>query len=180
MLLGPRRPCSSICLLLWQTRADYYPWCTGDGSHYANFLFLPRTRCNSQNTCSRRLRLWQRMMRKLIFIKRSCFPLITAAFSCVRGGRGLKQAEMVTAEALFPEGLEPSLWDLLRPGSSPDLLMLCNCFRWLGGLGRIGPTLWNCSQLQPHLHVHTFISHHRKLLSPSQKEYICAPPSTSN
>lgn len=84
LLWGPRRPHLSICLLLWKMRVDYYPWCTRDGSHYTNFLFLPHARCNSQNTCSRRLRLWQRMMRKLIFIKRNCFPLITATVSCGR------------------------------------------------------------------------------------------------
>lgn len=75
------RPCLNIYLLLWQTRADYYPGCTRDSSHYSNFLFLLQLAgcppCYSQNTCAGRLRLWQRKMRKLIFIKRNSFRLIT-------------------------------------------------------------------------------------------------------
>lgn len=75
------RPCLSIYLLLWQMRADYYPGCTGDSSHYSNFLFLLQLAgCPpfySLNTCAGRLRPWQRKMRKLIFIKRNSFWLIT-------------------------------------------------------------------------------------------------------
>lgn len=82
---GPPRPCLSIYLLLWQTRADYYPGCTGDSSHYSNFFFFflfplqlaGRPLCYSPNTCAGRLGLWQRKIRKLIFIKRNTFSLIT-------------------------------------------------------------------------------------------------------
>ncbi len=81
LLREPLRPCLSIYLLLWQTRADYYPRCTGDSGRYSNFLSLmqlascpPRY---SQNTCAGCLRLWQREMRELIFIKRNSFRLIS-------------------------------------------------------------------------------------------------------
>lgn len=40
LLWGLFHLCLSIYLLLWQTGADYYPGCTGDSSHYSNFLFL--------------------------------------------------------------------------------------------------------------------------------------------
>lgn len=81
LLRGLLRPYLSVYLLLWQTRADYYPGCTGDNSHYCNFLFRLQLAtcplCYSQNTCAERLRLWQRKIRKLIFIKRNSFRLIT-------------------------------------------------------------------------------------------------------
>lgn len=81
LLWGLLWPCLSVYLLLWQTRADYYPGCTGDSSHYCNFLFRLQLAscplCYSQNTCAECLRLWQRKIRKLIFIKRNSFCLIT-------------------------------------------------------------------------------------------------------
>lgn len=81
LLRGLLRLCLSIYLLLWQTRADYYPGCTRDSSYYRNFLFQLQLAacppCYSQNTCAWCLRLWQRKMKKLIFIKRNSFRLIT-------------------------------------------------------------------------------------------------------
>lgn len=80
LLRARLRPRSSIYLLLWQTRANYYPGCTRDGSHYSYFLFRLQVAgcplCNLQNTCAGRFWHWQRRMGKLIFMNRNSFPLI--------------------------------------------------------------------------------------------------------
>lgn len=75
------RLCLSIYPLLWQTRDDYYPGCTGDSSPQCDSRFglqlAGRPLCYSRNTCAERPRLWQRKMRKWIFMRRNSFRLIT-------------------------------------------------------------------------------------------------------